>query len=445
MKNLAYLTGKNVFNSRGVFLGWDVSGSRKMAEAITNVSFSRLLQTFQIERSDKIAEMYNGLYCQTLYDAVIYFFPEVPIIPEFSDNARKRAIKAGFELLNQLSVFNSIDNESGYRLNLYMIAYSQDESHLILPHNMTKDHYNNGEIRSKYYTDFHVLLSKKEPNPPKNSLFADELTAKSDRAIFALMKEATGSEFPRAPKGEKMYYLPLFPENSTSQSIEGIHQKKQAVIPTKQQVHKSARDIAVPVIKNPSNKAGSTKKKVGKKEIAKKAITQDGKTVFVVHGRNLEMRDSMFNFLRTIGLKPLEWTKAIETTGKPSPFIGEILDMAFNKAQAVVILMTPDDEARLKVQYRGAKEPSYEVKLTHQSRQNVLFEAGMSMGRCPERTVLVEIGTLRPYSDIAGRHVVRLNNSSQKRQDLASRLKNAGCRVDMSGTDWHSIGDFEKI
>ena len=65
------------------------------------------------------------------------------------------------------------------------------------------------------------------------------------------------------------------------------------------------------------------------------------------------------------------------------------------------------------------------------------------MGRSEDRTVLVELGTLRPFSDVAGRHVIRLDNSTQRRQELAQRLEAAGCPVNMTGTGWHTVGDFE--
>jgi hypothetical protein len=35
-----------------------------------------------------------------------------------------------------------------------------------------------------------------------------------------------------------------------------------------------------------------------------------------------------------------------------------------------------------------------------------------------------------------------MDNSSQKRQELAERLKMAGCKVDLTGIDWHKSGDF---
>ncbi|MGD0765411.1 MAG: nucleotide-binding protein [Dehalococcoidia bacterium] len=168
----------------------------------------------------------------------------------------------------------------------------------------------------------------------------------------------------------------------------------------------------------------------------------DKSTVWVVHGRNLKARDAMFDFLHTIGLKALEWNQAVQATGKPTPYVGEILDSAFNQAQAVVVLMTPDDEAKLRDSLQQPDDPPHEKKLTGQARPNVLFEAGMAMGRHVNRTVLVGLGTLRPFSDIGGRHVIRLDNSGQRRQELAYRLKTAGCPVDLTGTAWHTAGDF---
>lgn len=170
-------------------------------------------------------------------------------------------------------------------------------------------------------------------------------------------------------------------------------------------------------------------------------IGKNAKRVFVVHGRNLGARDAMFAFLRAIGLEPIEWSTAISATGSASPYIGQALDAAFEMAQAVVVLLTPDDIAYLRPEYANGDDDPERVP-TPQARPNVLFEAGMAMGRHPERTVLVELGSLRAFSDVAGRHAVRLDNSSQKRNDLANRLKDAGCDVSTAGADWLSTGDF---
>ncbi len=167
------------------------------------------------------------------------------------------------------------------------------------------------------------------------------------------------------------------------------------------------------------------------------------RNVFVVHGRNTVARDAMFQFLRSIDLHPLEWSEAARLTNRPSPYIGEILTAAFSNAHAVVVLFTPDDEARLRGALRSDSAPPHEAELTGQARPNVLFEAGMAFGRDPDRTVLVELGQLRPFTDISGIHVVRLDGSSVRRQELALRLRTAGCPISLDGTDWHSAGDFE--
>ena len=164
--------------------------------------------------------------------------------------------------------------------------------------------------------------------------------------------------------------------------------------------------------------------------------------VFVVHGRNSPARDALFEFLRSIDLHPLEWSEAVRLTGKASPYVGEVLDAAFSRAHAVVVLMSPDDEARLRQPFRESNDPAHEITLTGQARPNVLFEAGMAMARSEERTVLVQIGDVRPFSDIGGRHVLRLSDTSECRQQLAQRLANAGCPVQREGTAWHSAGDF---
>lgn len=162
--------------------------------------------------------------------------------------------------------------------------------------------------------------------------------------------------------------------------------------------------------------------------------------IFVVHGRNQKIRDGMFEFLRSIALQPIEWSKAMHLTEKSDPYIEEVLDKAFEHAQAIVVLFTPDDIAYLKEEFVQDKDESYEKEPTGQARLNVLFEAGMAKGRYPNNTVFVEIGKCKPFSDIGGKYLIKWDNSTEKRQILADALKRAGCNVDLSGTDWHTAG-----
>ena len=169
---------------------------------------------------------------------------------------------------------------------------------------------------------------------------------------------------------------------------------------------------------------------------------ENAREVFVVHGRNESARRALFTFLRVIGLQPLEWPKAVKATGKTAPYISEVLNIVFSKPRAIVVLLTPDDIAQLKYPLQNSDDPSYETELTGQARQNVLFEAGMAMAGNQDRTIFVELGYVRPFSDIAGIHRIPLDNGSECRQELAQRLQAAGCPVDLDGTDWHTAGDF---
>jgi hypothetical protein len=67
----------------------------------------------------------------------------------------------------------------------------------------------------------------------------------------------------------------------------------------------------------------------------------------------------------------------------------------------------------------------------------------MALGMKEDHTIIVELGPLRPMSDVLGRHVLRLNNSKERRQDFKQRLITAGCAVNDQGTDWLNTGDFE--
>jgi predicted nucleotide-binding protein len=172
----------------------------------------------------------------------------------------------------------------------------------------------------------------------------------------------------------------------------------------------------------------------------------DPSKVFVVHGRNEEARTALFRFLRSVGLQPIEWTEAISLTGEASPYLGHVLDQGFETAQAIVVLITGDDLARLRSDLLRPDDPTHERSLTPQARANVLFEAGLAFGRNPERTILVELGVNRPFSDVAGRHILRLSNRVEDRQALIARLQAAGCILTASSrTDWLREGDFDAV
>jgi predicted nucleotide-binding protein len=170
----------------------------------------------------------------------------------------------------------------------------------------------------------------------------------------------------------------------------------------------------------------------------------DPKRVMIVHGRNGAVRDAMATFLRALGLAPIEWEQAIKETGMGTPHNFDAVRAAMDVAQAVVVVLTAEDQAGILPAFSGRDKD--DERLQGQPRQNVILEAGMAMGIDRSRTILVEVGPIRRASDFEGMNVVRIDNAPATRASLRSRLINAGCSVDQSATDYLNPGaggDFE--
>jgi hypothetical protein len=104
--------------------------------------------------------------------------------------------------------------------------------------------------------------------------------------------------------------------------------------------------------------------------------------------------------------------------------------------------MTPDDTVQLHPDLAGDRDPDYETGVGGQARPNTLIELGMALMAYPNRTIIVEIGSLRPVSDLGGLHVVRFNGSGPAIAKVVSRLRAAGCPVDDSDRSWKDPARF---
>uniref|UniRef100_UPI001FE17840 CATRA conflict system CASPASE/TPR repeat-associated protein n=1 Tax=Streptomyces lushanensis TaxID=1434255 RepID=UPI001FE17840 len=124
------------------------------------------------------------------------------------------------------------------------------------------------------------------------------------------------------------------------------------------------------------------------------------RNVFVVHGRDGALRTAVFDFLRALDLRPLEWESLVRTTGSTAPFLGDVVAQAPAQAQAALVILSPDDVVHLHPELHTDNEHDYETAPTLQPRPNVLLELGMVLTAYPERTVILEIGRLRPISRI---------------------------------------------
>ncbi|GAA3934298.1 CATRA conflict system CASPASE/TPR repeat-associated protein [Actinoplanes auranticolor] len=146
--------------------------------------------------------------------------------------------------------------------------------------------------------------------------------------------------------------------------------------------------------------------------------------VFVIHGGAEPARAAMFDFLRALGLRPLEWEELIARTGSAAPDEAEVITRAFAANAAAVVLLTPADAAA----------PA------------VLVTAGMALARQPDRTVIVEVGDVLAFAGLTGRATVRIDGANATGlHQVAQRLRTAGCAVHTDGVEWLDLDRFKNL
>ncbi len=173
--------------------------------------------------------------------------------------------------------------------------------------------------------------------------------------------------------------------------------------------------------------------------------TDRRRRVFIVHGRDLVLVERFRDLLYRAKLEPLEWQQLVEATGKPTPYLGDVVAIAPHLAQATLVLLTPDDVVELHSGLRQDNDLPHERARSMQARPNVYFELGLALMAYADRTVVVEVGKMRPVGDLAGLNVTRFDGSAKSVRRVLDRLKQAGCPVDYSRSDWLDTGRFSVL
>ncbi len=167
----------------------------------------------------------------------------------------------------------------------------------------------------------------------------------------------------------------------------------------------------------------------------------DKRSIFVVSGRDSETTAALIQVFRALNLRIIEWEHAVLRTGLPNPYVGDVVFAGLQMADAVIVVLTPDDLVVLRADLLHTDDGSMERTVQGQARPNVFYEAGIADAYGRERTVIVEIGPAKSFSDVSGRHVLRYDGSAARRNALVERLQLAGLEPDRSGSDWLNVGD----
>jgi predicted nucleotide-binding protein len=194
-----------------------------------------------------------------------------------------------------------------------------------------------------------------------------------------------------------------------------------------------------------SGRAATTRQKGHRPNVQKatESRPRGRRELFVVHGRDEQVRERFFEFFRAIDLRPMEWEEVVRAAGKPSPTLLGAVQAGLHIAGAIVVLLTPDDEVRLHPALQGDGGSAHEP-VAMQARPNVLVELGLALGLCPDRTIIVQVGKHRSINDLGGLNFVEFDSGDAVGK-LIQRLKIAGCPVNDAGTDWQNPRRFANL
>lgn len=204
-------------------------------------------------------------------------------------------------------------------------------------------------------------------------------------------------------------------------SIEFFNNKL-VVTQTEQAFHRIARlladlrqNLSRPVWQRP----GSISEQIGK--------------VFIVHGRDLGVKEEVARFLKTLDLSAV----VIGEQGRGLFALLETIEQNAFASDFAVVLLTPDDLGAGKDDIEAAQTEPDKIKcLGPRARQNVVFELGYLAGALGRsRVCALRKGSLEIFgemSDMKGIFCPEMDAAGGWKTLIAQALKDAGIKVDLN-------------
>ncbi len=138
--------------------------------------------------------------------------------------------------------------------------------------------------------------------------------------------------------------------------------------------------------------------------------------IFIVHGHDHHLRDTLAEILRKLGFEPI----VLQDEASRSLTIIEKLERDTGNVGFAVVLYTPDDFCRQAGTVENAR-----------CRQNVVFEHGLLIGLLGrDRTCAIVHGDVEVPSDIHGMIYEQVRDLKGEAIKIARVLKNAGYSID---------------
>jgi Predicted nucleotide-binding protein containing TIR-like domain len=141
-------------------------------------------------------------------------------------------------------------------------------------------------------------------------------------------------------------------------------------------------------------------------------------TAFIIHGHDIDARDSLDAFLTALGLT----VRPFHSAASVSHTVLQTVEAGIRDADVVFVLFTPDEQAL----YHDPRTGEYRARDDHdellagwQPRPNVVLEAGIALGVARDKTALLRLGRLRRISDLDGIRYIDLDDDTALYQLVA--------------------------
>ncbi|PSR51907.1 hypothetical protein AHMF7605_28780 [Adhaeribacter arboris] len=156
-------------------------------------------------------------------------------------------------------------------------------------------------------------------------------------------------------------------------------------------------------------------------------IDRDNKSIFIVHSRDLQMREVVQSALRGLILP----TVVLEREDDNGQTIIEKFEKEAARCEYAVVLFSADDEGRLRS--KGRKETLLKLRV----RQNVVLELGYFLARLGRRNVFVlhSEEPIEQPSDFVGVVYQSYDKAGKWKAKLVRELKAAGFKIPIKLSD----------
>lgn len=149
-----------------------------------------------------------------------------------------------------------------------------------------------------------------------------------------------------------------------------------------------------------------------------RAVARNKRKVFIVHGRDNEVKQEVARFVVALGLESI----ILHEQASAGMTIIEKIERYANDADFALVLYTPCDHGR------GAHETKVHPK--NRARQNVVFEHGYLMAKLGRENVCALVkGEIETPNDISGVVYVGFDANGSWKAEVAKELKACGYEI----------------